>query len=100
MDTSEQAFETFIVEHLIYAHGYRGRSSAEHYDKATCLDWELVLSFITATQPEAWQDLAKQHGSQVVEKFRRRLAKEIERRGTLDVLRRGVKDSGCYFELA
>ncbi|MBV5343018.1 hypothetical protein JZU68_05215, partial [bacterium] len=30
----------------------------------------------------------------------RRIVKEIERRGTLDVLRHGIKDSGCYFQLA
>ncbi len=29
-----------------------------------------------------------------------RLAREVTRRGTLDVLRRGVKDSGCKLQLA
>ena len=28
------------------------------------------------------------------------LSREIKRRGALDVLRKGVKDSGCKFELA
>ncbi|RMH70823.1 MAG: hypothetical protein D6675_08400 [Gemmatimonadetes bacterium] len=36
-----------------------------HYDRALVLDWELVLAFITATQPGIWQDLEKQHDSQV-----------------------------------
>ncbi|WP_299755954.1 DEAD/DEAH box helicase family protein [uncultured Chloroflexus sp.] len=100
MDISEHAFETYIVNHLVTTHGYLERRSAEHYDRALCLDWELTLSFITATQPDTWRDLAKQHGAQAVEKFKRRLVREIERRGTLDVLRRGVKDSGCYFQMA
>lgn len=100
MEISEHAFETHIVNHLVTAHGYLERRNAEHYDRATCLDWELTLSFITATQPQTWQDLEKQHGAQVVGKFKRRLVREIERRGALDVLRRGVKDSGCYFQLA
>jgi len=100
MDTSEFAFETYIVEHLTGIHGYRLRDSKAHYDRALALDWELVLEFITATQPNTWRDLEKQHGSQTVEKFKRRLVREIQRRGTLDVLRRGVKDSGCYFQLA
>jgi len=100
MDISEHAFESYIVAHLVNVHGYQERCSAEHYDRATCIDWELVLSFITATQPDTWRDLEKQHGAQVVDKFKRRLVREIERRGTLDVLRRGVKDSGCYFQLA
>lgn len=100
MDTSEHAFETYITESLTGFHAYRLRESKSHYDKAICLDWELLLEFITATQPQTWQDLAAQHGALVKDKFIRRLVKEIERRGTLDVLRRGIRDSGCYFQLA
>ncbi|MBN1451275.1 MAG: type I restriction endonuclease subunit R [Anaerolineales bacterium] len=100
MDISEHAFETYITEHLKDIHDYRLRESKTHYDEATCLDWELLLEFITATQPQTWEDLARQHGALVKDKFIRRLVKEVERRGTLDVLRRGVKDSGCYFQLA
>jgi type I restriction enzyme R subunit len=36
----------------------------------------------------------------VKEQFLKRLAAEIERRGALDVLRNGIKDSGCKFQLA
>jgi len=100
MDTSEHAFETYIVEHLSDVHGYRLRESKAQYDKSTCLDWELLLEFIIGTQEQTWRELEKQHGRLVTDKFARRLVKEIERRGTLDVLRRGVKDSGCYFQLA
>jgi len=100
MDTSEHAFETYIVEHLSDVHGYRLRESKAQYDKSTCLDWELLLEFIIGTQEQTWRELEKQHGRLVTDKFARRLVKEIERRGTMDVLRRGVKDSGCYFQLA
>ncbi len=71
---------------------YNNASQPRHYDRALALDWDLVLEFITATQTDTWQDLEKQHGSQTVDKFRRRLVREIQRRG--------VKDSGCYFQLA
>jgi type I restriction enzyme R subunit len=40
------------------------------------------------------------HGPAVKEHFLRRLASEVERRGALDVLRNGIKDSGCKFHLA
>lgn len=100
MDTSEHAFETYITEYLGDTYGYRKRESKAHYDKNTCLDWELLLEFITATQPQTWIDLEEQHGALVKDKFIHRLVKEIERRGILDVLRRGIKDSGCYFQLA
>lgn len=100
MDISEHAFEVYITEYLTEVHGFRLRVSTTHYDKITCLDWELLLEFITATQTETWEDLSRQHSVLVKDKFVRRLIKEIERRGSLDVLRRGIKDSGCYFQLA
>jgi len=99
MDISEEAFEAHITEYLSDVHGYRLRESQVHYDKVMCFDWELLLEFITASQPDIWLDLKKQHGILVKDKFVRRLTKEIERRGTLDVFRRGIKDSGCYFQL-
>lgn len=106
MDISEKAFEFYILDYLCHTHGYRSRISkqkdkASHYDQNLCLDWELLLEFITATQPDTWQALEKQHGKTTVrQKFISRLTREIERRGTLDILRRGIKDYGCYFQLA
>ena len=104
MDISEKAFEDHITHHLCQVHGYRLRASKQgnaQYDKTLCLDWELLLEFITSTQPDAWEALVKQHGqANVRQKFLSRLTREIERRGTLDVLRRGIKDYGCYFQLA
>ncbi len=44
--------------------------------------------------------ISEHYGPQVKEQFLKRLSSEIERRGTLDVLRRGVKDRGCAFRLA
>ena len=38
--------------------------------------------------------LKVQHGPEVKERFLKRLVKEIEVRGTLDVLRRGVMELG------
>jgi type I restriction enzyme R subunit len=76
------------------------RRSPEAYDRTLCLDPEMVLSFVFATQPKEWVRLTQHHGAQVKERFLRRLAGEVGRRGTLDVLRNGVKDSGCSFKLA
>ena len=59
-----------------------------------------VLDFVLATQPKQWRRLSQHHGAEVRERFLRRLSSEIERRGALDVLRRGVKDMGCAFRLA
>lgn len=79
--------------------GYRKRHP-ENYDRALCLLPRDVLDFILATQPKEWTKLKQHHGAAVNEQFLRRLAGEIERRGALDVLRNGLKDSGCKFRLA
>jgi type I restriction enzyme, R subunit len=78
--------------------GYR-RRTAEDYDRALCLLSRDVLDFVLATQPKEWQKLQQHHGAAVRDQFLKRLAAEIERRGALDVLRNGVKDSGCKFRL-
>ena len=59
-----------------------------------------MVDFVLATQPREWQKLAQHHGAAVKEQFLARLAAEIGRRGALDVLRTGIKDSGCTFRLA
>ena len=79
--------------------GYN-RREPEDYDRALCLLPCDVLDFVLATQPKEWQRLSEHYGPQVKEQFLKRLSSEIERRGTLDVLRRGVKDRGCTFRLA
>jgi len=80
--------------------GYRSRRP-EDYDRALCLLSRDVVDFVLATQPKEWQKLAQHHGKEAVkEQFLKRLAAEIERRGALDVLRTGFKDSGVKFRLA
>jgi type I restriction enzyme R subunit len=79
--------------------GYRKRAPGD-YDRALCLLPRDVVDFVLATQPKEWQKLAQHHGAAVREQFLKRLAGEVERRGVLDVLRQGIKDSGCKFQLA
>jgi type I restriction enzyme R subunit len=79
--------------------GYHRRSSAE-YDRSLCLLPRDVLDFVLATQPKEWERLRQHHGTEVKERFLRRVALEIVNRGTLDVLRNGIKDSGIKIALA
>jgi type I restriction enzyme R subunit len=79
--------------------GYRRRGSQD-YDPGLCLLPGDVLDFLLATQPREWEELRQHHGAEVKTRFLARLAREIGRRGALDVLRNGVKDSGCKFQLA
>ena len=60
----------------------------------------MVFDFVYATQPKEWEKLKAQHGAEVKARFLQRLASEVAKHGTLSVLRRGIKDSGCTFRLA
>ena len=116
VDVSERAFEDAIEASLLQGGGrsigeervsyldpvpggYRKRTSGD-YDRARCLIPEDVLDFVLVTQPREWERLAQHHGALVEEMFLKRLSDEIARRGALDVLRHGVRDMGCRFQLA
>ena len=79
--------------------GYHQRHP-DAYDRALCLMPRDVIDFIYATQPKEWEKLKKHHGTEAKQRFLARLSREIARRGTLDVLRKGIRDSGCRFQLA
>ena len=80
--------------------GYRRRRTDTDYDRHLCLIPRDVIDFLVATQPRTWERLKQHHGAEVRERFLQRLSKELERRGALDVFRKGVRDSGCKFHLA
>jgi len=73
---------------------------SEEYDKPLCLIPEDVLNFIYATQPKEWDKFKKQHEGDARTPFLQRLASELRTRGTLHVLRKGIKANGCRFQLA
>ena len=98
MDLSEKSMESHIESYLVKDQLYVRRTSA-NYDKSLCMDKEKLIGFILSTQPEKWDKLKEQHNERVSEMFLKRVHEEIEKRGTLDVLRRGVKDYGVSFDL-
>jgi len=79
--------------------GYRLRSPDE-YDRGLCLIPRDVVDFVHATQPKMWQRLQEHYGADTRDRFLRRVSGDVAKRGTLDVLRNGVKDAGCRFDLA
>ena len=70
--------------------GYHKHTS-EEYDKALCLIPEDVLNFIYTTQPKEWDKFKKQYEGDARTPFLLRLASELRVRGTLHVLRKGIK---------
>jgi type I restriction enzyme R subunit len=79
--------------------GYHKRESRD-YDRDLCLIARDALSFLYATQPKEWERFKEMHGEEARQRLLRRLASEVKRRGTLSVLRKGIKCDGCRFLLA
>ena len=93
----EEDFEDHIEAHLNRSR-YRSRQPIL-YNKDLCLIPNETLRFIQETQPNEYQRLEIQYGKDTPTKLLNRVSKEIERRGVLDVLRKGVIDRGCRFNL-
>lgn len=99
---SEQQFETDIVDALTSAGGYT-LGANEHYDVTQGFDTAELMAFLGATQGERWEELKIRHGGDPDEaqiRFKLRLVDELDRRGTLDLLRKGIDDQGLHFDLA
>ncbi|MFQ5859041.1 MAG: type I restriction endonuclease, partial [Anaerolineae bacterium] len=98
VDVSEQNFEA-TIEQALLERGYHARRPQD-YDKDLCLIPDDFFDFIFATQPEEWQIYQDQHGEAAKRRLLRRLGQQIDRRGTVEVLRRGLRDTGCRFQVA
>ena len=61
------------------------------YDREHCLDMAQLAAFLSDTQPETAEVLDLAANSPTRRKFLARLQGEISKRGTIDVLRHGVK---------
>ncbi|GAK60814.1 putative type I restriction enzyme R protein [Candidatus Vecturithrix granuli] len=94
----EQHFEEHIEQHLLQS-GYRKGLAAE-YDKDLCLMPAEVIRFLQSTQPNEYAKLEQQYGVNTPQKLCARIAHEISQKGTLEVLRKGIKDRGAKFRLA
>ena len=93
----EEDFEDHIEAHLNRSR-YHSRQPVL-YNKDLCLIPNETLKFIQSTQLEVYQRLEIQYKKDTPVKLLNRVSKEIERRGVLDVLRKGVIDRGCHFNL-
>lgn len=108
MKPDERGFEDAITDSLVSVGGYRvckwGTKPewAGDWDAIRGLDTAELFAFIAETQPKEWAKLVAVHGgeAQARVQFAERLAKQLDERGTVDVLRRGVADHGVEVALA
>lgn len=96
----EVSFENEICGYLS-AHGWlNAEGDAAVYDRARALFPSDLVGWVQATQPTAWQTLTKSHGASAESVLLDRIRKQLDDRGTLDVLRHGVELIGLRQPIA
>lgn len=90
----EHHFEKEICQHLAANGWLYAEGDAAGYDRQSALYLPDLLAWIEVTQPDSWQRLTKTHGAAAGERIVERVRKNLNERGTLDVLRRGVEMLG------
>ncbi len=96
--TTEYAFES-VAESMLVEGGWRVGDRAE-WDVERALFPERVVAFIEATQTELWAQLTQLHGDTLAESLMEQLVRELDTKGTLEVIRRGFKFWGKTLKLA
>ena len=71
----------------------------QDYDREHCVDLDQLSAFLHATQPDAAESLGLDEDGPTRRRFLARLQGEVTKRGTVDVLRRGVKHGPQQIDL-
>ncbi|WP_371157008.1 type I restriction endonuclease subunit R [Jannaschia sp. 2305UL9-9] len=86
--------ETEICSRLAAADWLYEDGDAAGYDRARALFPADVVAWVQTSQPKAWETLTKNHGAAAEPMMLDRIRKQMDERGTLEVLRRGVEMIG------
>ncbi|KPF83909.1 type I restriction endonuclease subunit R [alpha proteobacterium AAP38] len=86
----EVAFEDEICAALAARGWHHDTADAAGYDRARALFPADLVAWVQETQPKAWETLTKNHGAAAQTMLLDRVRKQMDDRGTLDVLRHGI----------
>ena len=95
---NEKAFEA-TVESLLVDGGWV-EGDVDDWDVERALFPACVVAFLEAAQPELWEQLSDQHGASLEAMVVEQLAKQLDIKGTLGVLRQGFKFQGKTLQMA
>ncbi len=96
--TDERAFESTVEAMLLNAGWVKG--DREEWDVDLALFAQRALAFIRATQPELWNPMLALNGEDLEPQMIEALARELDTKGSLHVLRHGFRFFGKTFRLA
>ncbi|MEJ6981757.1 DEAD/DEAH box helicase family protein [Pedobacter sp. P351] len=95
---TEQTFEAAIEESLTSQGGYI-KGFSDDFDAELGLFPGYITGFLKASQPKEWDKISNIHKTDIEKKVLQRLLKELDLRGTLDVIRNGFTDYGVKFKM-
>jgi type I restriction enzyme R subunit len=96
----EVEFENDIFNHLSRNGWLFDDLDAEKYDRSLAFFPPDLIEWIKITQPNQWQTLEKKYGANIETVIFERLRKQIDDRGTLEVLRHGIEIIGSTGKLS
>ncbi len=96
----EIEFENDICAHLAAHDWLYGEGDFSAYDRARAVYPADIVVWVQQTQPQAWETLTKNNGAAAEAVLLDRIRKQLDDRGTLDVLRHGVELLGLRQPLA
>ncbi|MDO9012218.1 MAG: type I restriction endonuclease [Gallionella sp.] len=87
----EIEFENDICAHLAAHDWLYADNDYTGYDRARAMFPADIVAWVQDTQPKAWDALSKSHGAAAEAVLLDRIRKQLDDRGTLDVLRHGIE---------
>ncbi|MCC8134887.1 MAG: hypothetical protein LIP04_15875 [Tannerellaceae bacterium] len=97
--TTENTFETALMQSLIECGCYVKGNAADYSPELGMFKYE-VIHFLQESQPKRWAKTVAIHGEDAENRVIQRLYKELDLRGSLNVLRNGFIDYGVRFQMA
>lgn len=89
----EKHFEAYIVQQLVSCGWLQGETAG--YDQNFALFPEDLVEWIKATQPKKWEKLVALNGDKAAATLMDRIAQALEKDGTVQMLRNGLKIAGA-----
>jgi type I restriction enzyme R subunit len=96
---NEHSFQRLIKEYLINDNDYI-ESFNSGYDKHYAIDTEMLFSFLETTQEKETNKLKEIYKTNYRSKVLANLDRELRTRGSIDVIKHGIKDFGVKLTLA
>ena len=96
---TEHTFESALVQSLVKRGGYI-EGNAEDYSPELGLFKYEIIHFLQISQPRKWEKISSIHGADTDNRVIQRMYKELDLRGSLDVIRNGFVDYGVRFQMA